>query len=531
MLEHLRVVNLGVIAEAVIDPAEGLTVVTGETGAGKTMLLGGLRLVLGAQADAQAVGPYGDTAQVDGFFSDGDAEIGASRIVPADGRSRAYLEGSIVSAATLADRLGAMVEIVGQHDQLSLTRPSHVLEVIDGSLDDDGLAALDDYRRAWERLQSALDRQRQLGGDQVELARELDLARYQASEIEAAGLSEGLDDDLESQVSRLRNSEEITEHLMETLALAEQMSEAVGEMVARLRKASGLDTSLAKLAGDADGLAGAIAEVARESRVSAETVESDPTRLTEMEDRLTAIGDLKRKYGRALTDVISYGAATKARVEELTSLIADADRIDGLVASARAEVVTRADALTAARVRAGESIAAAMAGHLADLGIPKARVVFEPTHIEPGASGADHVEMQFASDDRLQVRPVGDGASGGELSRLVLALRLATRSDVGATLVFDEIDTGIGGKTALAMGEKLGALARDGQVLCVTHLPQVAAHADAHYVVERGEDGVASTRLVTGDDRVVEISRMLAGRPESEAGQIAAVELLAKAGK
>lgn len=527
MLDHLRVANLGVIEDAAIDPSPRFTVVTGETGAGKTLLLGGLRLILGGQADSNAVGPYGAESTIDGFFTRGDEEIGATRIIPGDGRSRAYLEGSIVSAATLTERLGSMVEIVGQHDQLAIARPSHLLEQLDGASTHQGTR--DDYQKAWDRLQASLERQRQLGGNRIELTRELDLARYQAEEIAAARLEPGLDDELEGSVSRLRNVEEIREHLGETMNLAEQMSEAIGEMVARLRKAAGLDPSLADLAREAEGIAAGVAELAREARGSEEDLDANPETLIELEERLTGLGDLKRKYGRTLEEVIAYGDQTASRATELEELIADADEIDSIVARSRGEVADRAEDLSKARNESAAAVSDEVASHLSDLGLGSAKVQIRLEKTDLGPSGADRPVLLFASDARLEPGPVGSVASGGELSRLVLALRLATRSESTTTLVFDEVDTGIGGSTALEMGKKLRALATGGQVLCVTHLAQVAAHADTHYVVERAGSGVATVRKVTDDDRVTEISRMLAGQPDSEAGQVAASELLALA--
>lgn len=525
-LDHLRVVNLGVLEDAAIDPSPGFTVITGETGAGKTLLLGGLRLILGGKPDAGAVGPFGDRAQVDGLFINGDDEMGASRIVPREGRSRAHLEGSIVSAGALEENLGAFVEIVGQHDQLSITRHSHLLELLDGALDKKGTHDKDAYQESWAKLQDALKRQEKLGGDQIVLARELDLARYQANEISAAALEPGLDERLEADVSRLRNVEEIREHLVETVRITESMSEMAGELVSRLRKASGLDPALGDLASEADSLAESIGELSRDSRDSAEAMEADPSRLEELEQRLTAIGELKRKYGRTLDDVLAFGDEAARRTDELESLINDADRIDSLIAEGRGRVRDRAASLRAARKSAAEKIGKAMQEHLADLGLGSARVEISVDEVEPGPSGGDRVSMQFASDSRLEAGDIGAVASGGELSRLVLALRLATRGDGTATLVFDEVDTGIGGKTALAMGKKLAELAAGSQVLCVTHLPQVAAHADTHYVVSRPDDGPATISLVEGDDRVEEVARMLAGLPESEAGRSAAAELL-----
>jgi DNA repair protein RecN (Recombination protein N) len=260
--------------------------------------------------------------------------------------------------------------------------------------------------------------------------------------------------------------------------------------------------------------------------VAGEGLDLDPSQLEELESQLTAIGDLKRKYGRTLAEVIAYGDEVGRRADELEELIRDSDRVDEMIDRGRGEVRALAEDLTKERLKVATSVAGKMTDHLGDLGLGSARVALELRPVEPGPLGADRVLMTFASDSRLEPGDVASVASGGELSRLVLALRLATRSDDATTLVFDEVDTGIGGKTALAMGAKLAELARASQVLCVTHLPQVAAHADTHFVVERGDDGPARVRRVEDDDRVAEIARMLAGLPDSEAGRTAAAELL-----
>jgi DNA repair protein RecN (Recombination protein N) len=531
MLAHLRVSNLGVIEEAAIDPSPGFTVITGETGAGKTLLLGGLRLLLGGRVDEAGVGPYGEAACVDGLFQIGEEEVGVTRTIPREGRSRAHLEGSIVSAATLAERLGAQVEIVGQHDQLSLNRSSHLLQLVDAALDDEGRKAREAYTDTWDRLQTALARHAAIGGDPIELARELDLARYQAREISGAGLSPGLDEELEASVSRLRNVEEISDHLVETGSLAEQLTEVAGEIVARMRKAAGLDPRLASLASEAEAMAEVVAGVGRGARDALDHLDTDPTALEELEARLTVLGDLKRKYGRTLEEVIGFGERVMARVDELEGLIGEAERIETVLNEARRTVSDTAGHFSAARRHTCEAVASEMTAHLADLGLAGAIVELALIAVEPGPSGADRIELRFASDSRLEPGPVATVASGGELSRLVLALRLATRSATAATIVFDEVDTGIGGRTALEMGRKIARLAQTSQVLCVTHLPQVAAQADTHFMVERVEGGAATVRRVSGPDRVTEISRMLAGLPESEAGRSAAEELLATAAK
>ncbi|MGD2102383.1 MAG: AAA family ATPase [Acidimicrobiia bacterium] len=526
-LLHLRVHNLGVLDEAAIDPSNGLTVVTGETGAGKTLLLGGLRLILGEKADSGSVGPHGDAAHADGLFSLEDGtEVGASRVVPREGRSRGYLDGAIVSTQALSESLGSIVEIIGQHDQVSMSRASRLLDVVDSVLGTEGLDARREYDLAWNALVDALARLSRLGGDTQELARELDLARYQVAEIHAARLTDDLDVHLEAQASRLRNAHETQEHLAEVQKIVDRVAEDVGEIVDRTRKAASLDPTLSELGEGAETVAADVADLAREARSASESVESDPERLTDIEERLTAIGDLKRKYGRTIEEVLAYGKTTADRADEIERLLAEADRIDEVVDSARAGVTSAAARLTETRTEAARLVSERALSHLADLGLGTASLEMTVGKVDPGPSGADRLELLFASDTRLDPGPVSAVASGGELSRLVLALRLATAGQDTTTLVFDEIDTGIGGTTALAMGQKLADLAERFQVLCVTHLPQVAAHADSHFVVTRTAEGTAVVAEVSGEARLVELSRMLAGQPESDTGKLAAAELL-----
>lgn len=529
MLGHLRVSNLGVLEDVTIEPATGLTVITGETGAGKTLLLGGLRLLLGEKADSAAVGPFSEAGQADGLFDTGDDEMGVTRIVPIDGRSRAYIDGSIVSADALARKVGSLVEIVGQHDQMSLMKGSRVLSMIDGALDSEGVEHLDLYRTTWRELQDLRNRQAELGGNEMALRQELDLVRFQATEIEAASLSSGEDDALEAEATRHENISEITELLSESMGIGERLSDLSGELVARLRRLRALDSGQEDLAEDGDALAVDLAELLTELRRSAESVEVDPERADEVKARLTLIGDLKRKYGRTLDDVIDFGVSARARQTELAELLDAAGRIESDIAEARAALDKAGRRLTESRTRTAEEIARVTEEHLADLGLKRARLLVNVTPLKaPGAHGVDQVEILFSSDEHLEPGPIASVASGGELSRLVLAFRLATRASGTQTLVFDEVDSGVGGATALALGRKIAILAEDTQVLCVTHLPQIAAFADAHHVV--GRDGTRATlRRVSGEERLEEISRMLAGLPDSQAGQDAAAELLATA--
>ena len=529
MLDHLRVANLGVLAEAAIEPGPGLTVITGETGAGKTLLLGGLRLLLGAKPDPSAVGPFGDAAQADGLFVTGDQEMGITRVIPAEGRSRAHVDGSIVSASTLQEKAGSLIEIVGQHDQVSLRQTSRVLDIIDASLDQDGRRALERYQNVWAHLQQLRKQEAELGGNEMVLRQELDLVRFQATEIDAASLEAGEDQTLESEASRYQNLSEIIELLGGAANLGEKMLEDGGELVSTLRRLARLDLELGHLSVRSEEVVANMTELASDLRRAGENVEVDPEHASLVEQRLNLIGALKRKYGPSLQEVVTFGETARQRLDELETLLEAASHIESDLRTAREELIAAGSELTSARRNTATQIAAEAERHLADLGLESARLVVDIAPLShPGARGADQVQILFSSDEHLEPAPIATVASGGELSRLVLAVRLATRSPETETLVFDEVDTGVGGATALAMGRKLSTLAETSQVLCVTHLPQVAAFADVHYVVTRtGKD--ANVRRVGGEERLQEISRMLAGLPESQAGQNAAAELLAAA--
>jgi len=525
MIHHLRVANLGVLEEGSIDPGPGFSVITGETGAGKTMLLGALRLLIGEKPKTSAVGPFRDEAVAEGLFSGVDGEIGVTRVVPREARSRAYIDGTLAASAVLEQKIGGLLEIVGQHDRLLLQRSQTVLGLVDDMLDGSGRETRDRYTDAWNRYRSAIEDQRRLGGDRPALERELDLLRYQASEIAAAGLVAGDDARFESMAARLRNAEALRENLAAATDELERLVESSGEVLSRARKLAVLDPEMAESMTAAEGLDAVAHDLLRDLHAVADSEFEDPAALEIVEQRLTALGELKRKYGRTLDDVLEFGDDASHRASDLEQLIEKASTIDGLLQRSEGELAGIGAELSTVRRQVAREIEQDARIHLGALGLPAASVAITVENIEPSSSGIDKLEILFASDKRLMSGRIQDVASGGELSRLMLALRLATRAGGARTMVFDEIDAGVGGATALALGRKLADLARSCQVLCVTHLPQVAAHAEDHFVIER--DGpCASVRRVDGEDRLTELSRMLAGLPESDHGREAAAELL-----
>ncbi|MCL1692771.1 MAG: AAA family ATPase [Actinomycetia bacterium] len=529
MLDELSVGNLGLIPSARIEPGPGLVVITGETGTGKTLLLGALRLLRGEQARKDQIGPNGDETTVEArFIDDGKENILGRRVDRR--RSRASIDGAMATAGNLAEALAGVLDVVGQHDRTLLSEPRAVRRLLDGAPTETGREALSVYRDAWQVLVDTEKQAAALGGDHRALERELDMVRFQRDEIAAAGFAQGDDDELLSRASRLRNSEELRERLAAVQAAAgESGASAELENADReLRAASRTAPSLAPLAELSAQLNELLSEFNAEiARVSAD-LDHDPRDLEQIEQRLALLGDLKRKYGNNLDAVLLFEADAEERAEELENLLDRSGEIADILVVARSDVNEAADALSRQRREAGERISADAIGHLKDLGFSDPYVGFRVVDRDPGPDGADQVVLEFASDRGLVPGPVGKVASGGELSRLILALRLASGTADASIIAFDEIDAGTGGATALAMGAKLKDLAEGRQVFCVTHLPQVAAYAETHFVVRR-EGNTATVSELQGDERLEELSRMLAGLPDSERGREHAAELLAMA--
>jgi DNA repair protein RecN (Recombination protein N) len=529
MLAELVVRNLALIEEARILPGRGLVVVSGETGAGKTLLLGALRLLTGAEARGSQVGPFGEEAVVEGRFLLNGEEIIASRRLPRDGRSRAYLNGSLASNQLLAETLGDRVEIVGQHDQLTITRPAETRALVDLRLDQRGARLREAYSKAWEDMRRVEADRQALGGDLRGLARELDLVRYQTAEIEAARLEPGEDLVLERAASRLRHAESLATSLGAAAEASLAAAESMGLAVEEMRRAARIDPELGGVVEGVEASTEQLADLIRAIRLATEEVTTDPERLGDVESRLNLLGDLRRKYGSSLEEVLAFGNEARKRSEVISRLLVQADQVDALYVAATDQLVKVGEELLSARRRAGRRLVERAVAHLRDLGLENPVLEFEIEPAEPGPQGAERLRLLFSSDRRLPAGEVGRVASGGELSRLVLSLRLAARSeptlDGPAILAFDEVDAGVGGRVALDLGRKLGDLAAVSQIFCVTHLPQVAAFADTHFVVERSGNS-ASVQAVEGERRTAELSRMLAGLPDSTRGQEAAAELL-----
>ncbi len=530
MLVELAVRDLGVIESARITFGPGATALTGETGAGKTMVVEALQLICGARADPQRVRTGADEAVVEALFvrpvDDGgdEDELVIRRVVPAEGRSRAYLDGELVPVARLAELTATLVEIHGQHSQQGLLRPSAQRSSLDRFARID-TGELDAARRAVRELGSRLEA---LGGDAGLREREIVLLRHQVAEIEAVAPGDGEDERLELEEDLLDGA---VEHRAAGDAAVSALADDDGavDLLARVVASLAGRTPYAELSARLASLSVDLGEVASDLRRLAEGIEVDDERLAAVRARRQQLAELRRKHGGSDADVVEFADRARRRLAELESAEERASELEDALAVATAELEAAAAVVGRARRSAAPELAAAVEAILRRLALPACTVEVAVAD-EPELPGAaSHVEVLLAANPGAPPAPLARVASGGELSRVMLALRLVGSGGPG-TMVFDEVDAGIGGETANAVAGALRGVADDHQVLVVTHLAQIAAVADAQVVVEKSTDGRRTStelRPLDRDGRVVELSRMLSGSPDSEAARRHAEELLA----
>ncbi|ACY97737.1 DNA repair protein RecN [Thermomonospora curvata DSM 43183] len=559
MVEEVRIQGLGVIDEAVLELSPGFNVVTGETGAGKTMVVTSLGLLFGGRADPQRVRPGAGRATVEGRIvvdpagrvASRVAEAGAeldedtliiTRSVSAEGRSRAHLGGRSVPVGLLIALADDLVAVHGQSDQQRLLQPGRQRAALDRYAGRELAAPLRAYTAAYQRHRKVTAQLEELTAQARERAAEAEMLRFGLEEIEKVDPKAGEDAELAAEAERLGNADALrtaatTAHQAllgdpdaAALTPADVMT-LLGTARNALEGVRDHDPALGQLA---DRLAEAgylISDAATELAAYAESVEADPIRLAAVQERRAELNALTRKYGPTLEDVLAWAQRSAARLAELEG---DDERIERLRAE-QAELEQRlgelAAELTAVRSRAAERFSAAVTEELTALAMPHARVVVNVTATEEfGPHGADEVEILLAPHPGAPPLPLHKGASGGELSRVMLAIEVVfAGADPVPTFVFDEVDAGVGGKAAVEIGRRLARLARTSQVIVVTHLPQVAAFADQHLLVAKSDDGSVTRSGVTVLDhegRVRELSRMLAGLEDSELGRAHAEELL-----
>jgi DNA repair protein RecN (Recombination protein N) len=529
VLTELRVEHLGIVEEVLVPMSTGMTAITGETGAGKTLLVDALDLLLGGRADPALVRAGAEEARVEGRFVVDDSEVVLSRVVPGDGRSRAYANGRLATAGELAERGRVLVDLHGQHAHQSLIHAPEQRALLDRYAGAPAERALEQLRAARADVRRLEQDLAALGGDERARAREVDLLRYQLDEIDAAALH---DDDEEA---RLAGEEELLADadahrdalVIVQRELAGPAEDALGAAVAALAGREPFES----LATRARALQAEVAELAHDARVATEGIAADPARLAAVRERRQAIRDLCRKYGATIPDVRAYAEEARARLEELEGRDARAAAIERERAAADETATTAATFLTKARTAAARPLGEAVTERLRELAMPNATFSVRVEPAAPSDDGSDEVTFLLAPNPGEPPRPLARAASGGELSRAMLALRVVL-SEAPPTLVFDEIDAGIGGEAGVAVGRSLASLGGRHQVLCVTHLAQVAAFADAHIVVSKREVGgrtIATATLVDGPERVAELSRMLSGDGSSTTARRHARELLKRA--
>ncbi|MGE3620482.1 MAG: DNA repair protein RecN [Acidimicrobiia bacterium] len=527
MLVELAVRDLGVIEELRLLLGPGLTAVTGETGAGKTLVVGAIELLVGGRADPQVVRPGADEAWVEGRFvldgDEGDEEVVVARAVPRSGRSRAYVDGRLATVASLAEVGRRLVDLHGQHAHQSLLSTA----VQRGALDRFAGIDPEPLRRARAEVRAIDEALAALGGDERARAREIDLLRYQVEELDEAGLDDPDEDErLDAREDELAQAGAHRQAAAEVLALLADDDGAIdrtGAAVAALAGRAPFAAAEARLRAVQAELADLVGEV----RGRAEAIEDDPEALADVRARRQRLHELRRKYGDTLAEVIEFAATARSRLAELEDHDRRAAELDARRAAALAELATAAAAVAAARRRAAPGLGAAVEAHLVELAMPGARLGVAVEGPDP----ADDVSLTLAANPGSPPAPLAKVASGGELARAMLALRLVLTAGPG-TLVFDEVDAGVGGTAALAVGRALARLGAERQVLVVTHLPQVAAFADAHVQVTKrhgSDDTVSVVERLDDGRRVVELARMLSGQPDSPAARGHAEELLAAA--
>lgn len=615
MLLRLHIEDLAIIDALTLDFTDGFTVLTGETGAGKSIILGALNLVLGERASSDDVRTGCESAVAEALFEvsacgrlrdllaewglledDGEAvasgsgrkraggrdripvELVLRREIGAQGRSRCLVNGRLVTLAQLRQIGDRLVDLHGQHQHQSLLRVETHREILDGFGDGEHVRALEAYRAAFGRYSAVVARLRSLNRDEREIERQKGVLEYQLREISEAELTPGEDAALDEERRRLTHAEALKHNATEANDLLYEgencpapVSDLVAQVAALAAEAVRLDPSLGTVAERLEAVRAEVDDLAATLRSYAEDLEHDPERLSEIEDRLHLIRQLKRKYGGTIEEILEKAAQFERELHTLTHGREEQERLEAERAELERQVVQAAECLSAKRRETGERFSKGLQRHLKDLEMTAVRFEVRLDREELGVPssfaeeeeegresrretsragewlpfpdgkryrvhdyGVDQVEFLFSPNVGEALKPLRKIASGGELSRIMLGLKVLLRSqDQVPTLIFDEIDTGISGRTGTAVGDKMAELGGRYQVICITHLPQIAARATHHFVVRKTQQkGRTLTRVERLDpgERQGEIARLLGGEPDSAIARRHASELLA-AGK
>src|SRR5438034_694487 len=539
VLTLLRIKNLALVEELEWQLGPGFIAVTGETGAGKSIIIGALQLLLGERADKSLIRTGADLCTVEAVFSGAElqklnrklAEAGIEpcendlilkRTLSSTGTNRQFINGSPTTLSILKNLGNELVDLHGPHDHQSLLSPETQLSLLDSFAHAE--EQLDGYRKHYRQLQTLLAEHAALNTAETAREQELDLLRHQITEIKSANLVANEEEEIEKRYKLASNSKRLIELAS---AIANKLSETddsvltqLGETQRLLRELEKIDSSIAQFSSAHAAAVVELSEIARTLSAYAEKLDLDPQQLAALEQRISLFETLKRKYGGSIAEVIAFGERATERMRKIEGRDAELDRLAKEIESVRAQMNRAGKALRTLRVKAAPKLSETIRRNLRDLGFRQSECEAKFSALdEPRASGFDSVELLFSPNPGEPLKPLRAIASSGEISRLMLAIKSALAAhDAIPLLVFDEIDTNVGGEIAHAVGAKMRTLGRDHQVICITHLPQVAATASSHFVVTKD---VARGRTfsdlheVTGKARQEEIARMLGGKSES----------------
>jgi DNA repair protein RecN (Recombination protein N) len=539
VLTLLRIKNLALVEELEWQMVPGFIAVTGETGAGKSIIIGALQLLLGERADKSLIRTGADLCTVEAVFSGNDlqklnpqlAEAGIEpcendlilkRSFSTTGGTRQFINGSPTTLAILKNLGDELVDLHGPHDHQSLLSPEKQLSLLDSLARAE--EQLEEYRKHYRQLQAVRAEHAALNTAETARERELDLLRHQVGEIKSANLAADEEEEIEKRYRLASNSKRLIELAS---AIANKLSEAddsvlsqLGETQRLLRELEKIDSSLAQFSSAHAASVVELSEIAHALSTYAEKLDLDPQQLAALEQRVSLFETLKRKYGGSIVEVIAFGERAAERMQKIEGRDAELERLAKEIEKVRGQMNRTGEALRKLRAKAAPKLSENIRRNLRDLGFRQSEFEAKLSALdEPLPSGFDSVELLFSPNPGEPLKPLRAIASSGEISRLMLAIKSALAAhDAIPLLVFDEIDTNVGGEIAHAVGAKMQTLGRDHQLICITHLPQVAATASSHFVVTkdvvRGRT-FSNLREVTGKARQEEIARMLGGKSES----------------
>ncbi len=560
MLGDLVLKNFAIIEKININFNQGLNILTGETGAGKSIIIGALEMLFGGRASTDIIKDGKEAAFIEASYFIAEPEeineiisqagiepepenLLISREIRRSGRNRCRINGQLVPLWLVREVSKYLVDIHGQHEHQNLLQSSNHIDILDDLLPEEGKHLKKEVAAHQEKLQELQKRQQELARREEDRARRLDIIEYQLEEIESAQLETGEIEELKQELARLNNSEEIyavTGEAGEIINSGELNEEALldklGNIKTGLDNISEFDNELAEIAELAENIYYSLQDLGYRLRDYHENQEFNPKRVKELEERLDLINNLRRKYGDSVEEILAYKKELEAEKQELNQLENKLNDVQERIDEVEHKLKEKAEKLSSFRQEAAAHLEEKIQKELADLALSEARFEVEiETRDKPNSRGFDQVRFLIAVNPGTDLKPLDQVASGGEISRIMLAFKsIIARYDQVQTIIFDEIDSGVGGKTAVKMANKLAKISRKRQVICITHLPQLASMADKHFYIEKETDQASETVATEIEDldkpeRKVELARMLGGKEDSSAGIEHAEELLARA--